>query len=268
MEQLTVELERLRDEEQRLIGESQRLRTELRRTRAAECIASKLHEDLFSPRTAADREPAAEDSVLLSRLQEAEAEAKRHAAEAARLRERLATQKALQAEAADLVGSLRGRGDVVQAEDESESIPSAREARLTRESAELRRRVSQLENRIQELRATSQGAQRSSASGIQSPAIDRCETRRLQQLDSVALRLHEELKRRAAESSKPPSAASSPPRRLGGSLAPSQCGTSPSKMSTKSVLLEHQIEAFYSRFLLRRASLGKQLTKAISDASA
>merc|ERR1712232_405752 len=135
--------------------------------------------------------------------------------------------------------------------------PTARGVRLARESAEMRRRVSQLENRIQELRFS----KRRPVSGCETPASERNEIRRLQQLDCVALRLHEELRRRAAEGSNPPSVASSPPRMHSSSLAPSQCGTSYSQLSTKSVLLEQQIDKFCSRFLLRRGNLSKEPIK-------
>lgn len=269
----SMELRRLEAEGQRLAGENQRLRSELRRARASASIASTLHQEIFASQrchpVAADAEVSAEsEACLLEQLQRAETETSQRTAEVAELNEKLAAQEALDAEAAGLVAELEGRGRAGKSSG-TESlpgelepcVPTVREVKLVRETDELRQRVAFLERRVEELRASQ------SASGSPGPAssrdrqtvqqLGRGDVRRLQQLDSVALRLHEELRRRGTPAhSAAASAASSPGQRRSAAQPPSVCGTSVSKLSTKSEVLDGQLEAFYNRFMVRRAGLG------------
>jgi hypothetical protein len=269
-EQLDVELQRLKAEGLKLTSEGQRLRTQLRRARTPAHIHSKLHDGLFSAgqggvsdsRVGADSTHADEASSLHTRLQEAEAFASQKQAEVEELKRRLDAQEALQSDALRLMTLLGGRRpdckDEGQANDESEpcGLPTAREAKLTRETVELRLRVRDLENKLKKAKAASLGTpEKVLGSGRATPLNERREARRLQQLNSVALRLHEELRHRAIaqkDGSKPPSAASSPPFRRGVGQAASLCGTSMSGLSTKSELLEKQIETFCKRFMAIR----------------
>lgn len=259
-EQLCEELRKLEAEDQRLKGENRRLRSELRRVRPSARIASSLHQDLFSPMprgsaAASEVEPPVantkgEDS-LHEQLVNAQGTTSQRVSEVADLKKRLAAQEALQSQAAELAAILEQRsGSKADEELPAEPGPiTSREARLVRETVELRQRVAQLEDRVQQLQAAH-------ASGRQTPNGQRGEIRRLQQLDSVALHLHDELRRRRSRGSSA-SATSSPPRMLP-SQASSRCGTSFSRMSTKSEVLGQHIEAFYNRFNVRRSNLGVQ----------
>lgn len=261
-EELLAELQRLDAEGTRLGSESQRLRTQLRKVRASAHIASSLHQDLFcgpprEPASPSDCKPPAANNGTNGING---TNGLHGAAEVVELKQRLASQEALRAKAAELVAVLEGGGC---GSAPSGDVPvTAREARLARETFELRAQVEELEGRVQQLRssASSCGPGASShlpSSGRGTPHSQRGDTRRLQQLDSVALRLHEELQRRRSAGSCQGSATSSPPR-LPGSRPPSlpsYCGTSFSKLSGKSEVLEQQIEAFYNRFMVRRSGL-------------
>lgn len=283
-EELQAQLQRLEGEQLRLTGESQRLRSQVRKARASASIASSLHQELFcsqprAPATASECGPSAtsaDDAAALvtpeassdaiSELHAAEALTLQREAEVVELKKKLASQEALQAQTAQLVATLdehnKGLGRADNGASDDIGPVSSREARLARETTQLRQRVRALEQQVQQMRAadTTGASSRLPGSGRQTPLCQRDEIRRLQQLDRVNLKLHEELQR-CRPRSNCPSAASSPPRRLpvgqASSLgqALSQCGTSFSKLSVKSEMLEQQLEAFRKRYMVRRSGL-------------
>merc|ERR1719353_1695611 len=119
-----------------------------------------------------------------------------HLQEASNLRSRLAEQEALQVQLGELVSQLNAGSS---ADDEFHGNPvqvTLREARLAREIAELRQQVACIEGRIDELRAALVSGTTSAESQAGHQAPLRGDIRRLQQLDSMALHLYEELRRR------------------------------------------------------------------------
>jgi len=264
-QQLQGELQRLEAEEQRLLADGQRLRSELRRARASARVASTLHQDIFSTEP---QEPAAGSqaaSTLREHLRNAEDLAAKSCTEVEDLKRRLAEQEELHRQAAQLVATLeQGCSHRVGGYSTGDPAPmTSRSVKLVRETAELRLSIAHVEGRIQQLQAAPGTGDNSLIlpSGRETPRSQRGEIRQLQQLDSVALRLHEELRRRRSLGSAA-SATSSPLQRISAtqasSHAPSYCGTSFSRISTKSEMLENQLEGFYKRFMVRRSGLVMQ----------
>jgi len=297
-----VELERQQAESRRLRSEGQRLRAELRRARPAAAIAQALHQGSCGSRPAAPLGPSEEERAgLVARQAEAQASAESLVSEAAELEERLRQRQALEAEAAVLIealsrhgvgGGAAAEGAVVGSQGSAppqlppnrSAPPTAREARLTRECAELRSWITLLEGRVTATIAASQAEAGKAAAGAQGAAVGaqkgrhRGEMRRLQQLEVVARRLHEELRGGPASVRTAPTSGSStpalggPPHRrtaaAGGGFLPgaspgassSACGggvgaASSLASSARSEQLEQQMEAFCKRFAIRRGGL-------------
>eukprot|EP00747_Dinoflagellata_sp_TGD_P186314 gnl/TRDRNA2_/TRDRNA2_43290_c0_seq1.p1 gnl/TRDRNA2_/TRDRNA2_43290_c0~~gnl/TRDRNA2_/TRDRNA2_43290_c0_seq1.p1 ORF type:complete len:282 (-),score=67.44 gnl/TRDRNA2_/TRDRNA2_43290_c0_seq1:83-928(-) len=262
-----AELRRLATEEKRLREEARRLRGELRHVRPAAAIASTLHKELFgtsegaspSPRAAATATSAeaGSDEQELARLRDRLASAtsavEKAAVEANEVEERLRQQRELECEARRLIEMLTQQEGVSAAKDGERaegdsSVLSLGEVRLVRENLELRRWASHLEQRIAKAR------QLSSPAVVEEHGSQRSLARRLQQLDVVALGLHEELR------SRPPVATSvtgSPGSTCSLHVGSTSVVGSPScfsSVSARSEILDRQIEAFRSRFLLRRGA--------------
>lgn len=270
--QLHGELAKVQDEEHRLMGESHRLRSALRRARATARIASTLHQDLFCPMqrapataseacplgdaasgtaaAAGEADDATEAAALRQQLGNAEALAAQRVAEVAELKSRLEVQESLETQVKKLAAQLEPQTD-------GGNRVASRVAKPAAEISELRQRIAHAESQVQQLRAArAPGASaRMPGSGCPTPLSQKGEIRQLQQLDSLALRLHEEIRCRRSSGSAA-SAASSPMHRF--PQAASRCGSYISRMSTKSEVLEQQIDGFYKRFMIRRGGLGPQ----------
>lgn len=268
IERLKAELGSLTSEAVRLRNEGLQLRSALRRARPAAAIVSALHAASLLGRGAgagdggAGGEAAGSPTTGSSR---SEREARRPSLEEeasalmAKLRELYSPK------AASTASGLPDSGHAVMAE--SSQRLTVRQVRLARECAELRHWLAELESSCAKPQAVEArvlaavgGADADSrVAGVvaASPFLDirtsRHEMRRLQQLELMTERLHEEVRRTPRcgstfSSPVPPgSVASERSAATGASAA----------LSRKSVELERHLDLFCKRFALRQGILGK-----------